>query len=60
MLFSQEIIFQFIVLVILFYLLSPGTWDKITKDSQEKTTLINAIIFAVLFLLISKFIAGDN
>ena len=60
MLFSQEIIFQFIVLVILFYLLSPGTWDKITKDSQEQTALIHGVIFAVIFLIISKYITGDN
>ena len=60
MLFSQEIIFQFIILVVLFYILSPGIYDKITKDPQEQTAIIHGIIFAVIFLLLAKYIAGQN
>ena len=60
MFFSQETIFQFVVLVILFYLLSPGTIEKITRDSQEQSALIRGVIFALVFMLISKFVVGED
>lgn len=60
MLFSPSTIYQFIILVVLFYLLSPGIWEKITKDPQEQTAIIHGIIFAVLFLVIARYLTGEN